>query len=539
MTDQTFNHIIPEKTVFSQHGMAATSHPLATKTAVEVLKAGGNAVDAAVAAAAVLSVVEPHMTGIGGDMFSLVWSEKEKKLHALNAGGYAGSGCSRQVLLDRGYTRMPERGPEAVTLPGALAGWDALLKRFGSMDLSETLAPAEKIAEEGFHITPHVAEEWKGREELLKQNPGAAEIFLASNGKAPKEGDLFANGEYAQTLKQIRREGAEYFYRGTLGKKIAEYLEKSGGFLKVEDFENYTPQWVEPISAEYRGYRVYEIPPQTQGIAALEMLRILEGYPISLLGHNSPETIHLVTEAKKLAFADLFRYVGDPGAMSIAPEDILKPSYIRDRRRMLDWEQAAVQVPPGGPFPESETVYFCTADKEGNMVSFINSIFHWFGSGVVVPGTGFALQNRGAGFTLTPGLPNTAGPGKRPLHTIIPAFAFRPDGSPWLAFGVKGATMQPQGQVQVLINLIDFNMDLQDALSAPRFRQSEEVELGLEPEIPDLTRKVLTEMGHVLYPKDAIPFQFGGAQAIMRTENGWAGASDPRKDGYAAGEGSE
>jgi len=535
MAEQTFDQVIPEKTVYSQGGMAATSHPLATKAAVESLRAGGNAADAAVTAAAVLSVVEPHMTGIGGDMFSLVWSQKDKKLYGLNAGGPAGSSLSRNTLLERGLTEMPSEGPETVTVPGALAGWDAMLQRFGRRSLGDALEEAAKIAGEGFHVTHYSAREWAGTVEKLKKYPPSAEIFLNSRGEAPREGDLFSNGEYARTLRHIQKEGTGYLYSGALGKSIVDYTTKAGGFLREKDLADYTPLWVEPIYADYRGYRVYEIPPQTQGIAALEMLKILEAFPVSSLGQNSPELIHLVTEAKKLAFADLFRYVGDPGSMNVDPRDILSSGFISERRRMIDWEKAAARVPPGGPFPESETVYFCTADAEGNMVSFINSIFSWFGSGIVAPGTGFALQNRGAGFTLEPGLPNTAGPGKKPLHTIIPSFVTRSDGSPWMAFGVKGATMQPQGQVQVLINLIDFGMDLQDALSAPRFRQSEEVELGLEEKIPDAVRESLTRKGHSLYPREGVPFEFGGAQAIMRTEKGWAGASDPRKDGYAGG----
>src|SRR3989454_6118403 len=524
-------------TVSAPHGMRATGRPRAPGAGLAVLQRGGNAIDAAVTAAAVLNVVEPPMTGIGGDMFALVWSANDHKLYGLNASGRSGSLMTRDALLAKGHATMPQESVEDVTVPGALSGWDALLRRFGTVTLAQALAPAIGYAEGGFPVTPIITAEWGAEVAKLRKDEGARASYLVEGSRAPRPGEWFRNPDLARTLRLIAEQGIGELYGGELGRRIAERVRALGGYLTVDDFKSHRPEWVEPIAVTFRGYRVWELPPNSQGVAALEMLKILEPFDLKGLGHNSAAYLHLLIETKKLAYADIARYTGDPAAMSVPTGSLLTDAYAASRRALIDPARAADRPAPGKPLTASETIYLTVADSSGNIVSFINSLYDAFGSGVVVPGTGFALQDRGAGFTLEPGLPNTVAPRKRPLHTIIPAFVTRPDETgghePWLSFGVMGGSMQPQGHVQLLLNLIVFGMDLQEAIDAARFRHLEGRRGALEAPITDAVRRALVALGHEVTSEAAVAF--GGAQAIMRLPQGYAGGSDPRKDGMAAG----
>ncbi|HEU4786468.1 MAG TPA: gamma-glutamyltransferase [Gemmatimonadaceae bacterium] len=527
--------------VYAPNGVAATSQPLATSAALEVLEHGGNAIDAAVTAAAVLAVVEPMMTGVGGDMFAIVWSAKEKRLVGLNASGRAGSLMSRDELLKRGREHMPTRGIETVTVPGALAGWDALLKKYGTITLAKAVQPAIGYAEKGFVVTPVIAGDWAGQHHILAADPGARATFLV-NGETPKAGEWFHNPDMAATLRQIAREGPPALYGGSLGQRIVAHVQKLGGFLTLDDLKKNQPTWVTPISTTFKGYRVWELPPNNQGIATLEMLRILDAYDLKAMGHNSAGYLHHLIEAKKLAYADLAQYVGDPDHLTVPPSRLLADDFIAERRSRIDEHKAQVHVDPGPARTSSETIYLTVADKDGNMVSFINSLFDEFGSGVVVPGTGFALHDRGAGFTMDPGLPNTVAPGKRPFHTLIPGFVTKPgpssaaDGTgdePWMSFGLMGGAMQAQGHAQFLINLLVFGMNVQQAMDAGRFRHMAGTHVIVEPVAPDSVIAQLRAMGHDVTIGQSS--QFGGSQAIIKLAHGYVAGSDPRKDGHAAG----
>ena len=526
--------------VYAPNGIAATSQPLATSAAVRVLQNGGNAIDAAVTAAAVLSVVEPMMTGIGGDMFAIVWSAKDRKLYGLNASGRAGALMTREELIKRQRTRGPARGPEAVTVPGALAGWQALLKRFGTLSLAQTLDPAIGYAENGFPVTPVIAEDWTSGN-IVQRDSGARATFLL-DGKYPKAGDWFRNPDYARTLRDIQRDGPDLFYKGALGERIVNHLRARGGFLTMDDLRKNEPTWVTPISTKFAGYRVWELPPNNQGIATLEMLRILEAYDLKAMGLNSAEYLHHLIEAKKLAYADLVKYVGDPDHLTVQPSYMLSDAFINERRSHIDPRKAMSEAQPGPERTSSETIYLTVADKDGNMVSFINSNYDEWGSGVVVPGTGFALHDRGLGFTLEPGLPNTVAPGKRPFHTLIPGFVSKPsaasaaDGTgddPYMSFGLMGGAMQAQGHAQFLINHLVFGMDVQQAMDAGRFRHLNGMTVVVEPAISDSVMAGLRALGHEVRLGSA--GQFGGSQAIIRLAKGYVAGSDSRKDGHAAG----
>ena len=524
-------------TVYAPHGIIATSQPLATAAGLAVLERGGNAIDAAVTAAAVLNVTEPMMTGIGGDMFAIVWSAKDHKLYGLNASGRAGSLMTREALLARGHRTMPSESVEDVTVPGALSGWDALLHRFGTITLAQALAPAIGYAEDGFPVTPIIAQDWGSEATRLARDEGARATFLVDGAHAPRAGEWFRNPDLARTFRLIAAQGPSVVYGGELGQRIVTGVRQLGGYLTLDDLRAHQPEWVEPIAVSFKGHRVWELPPNGQGVAALEMLRMLEPYDLRALGHNSAAYLHLLIESKKLAFADIARYVGEPAAMSTPATALLDDRFVAARRVLIDPHRAAERPEPGAVVTASETIYLTAADSAGNMVSFINSLFDAFGSGVVVPGTGFALQDRGAGFTLDPGLPNTVAPGKRPFHTIIPAFVTKPDAQgveqPWMSFGVMGGSMQPQGHVQVLLNLLVFGMDLQDAVDAPRFRHLNGRRVALEAPIDEAVRRALTALGHVIVDEHTVAF--GGAQAIIRLPLGYAAGSDPRKDGMAAG----
>jgi gamma-glutamyltranspeptidase/glutathione hydrolase len=524
-------------TVYAPNGVIATSQPLATTAGLLVMQRGGNAIDAAVAAAAVLNLVEPHMTGIGGDMFALLWSAREKKLVALNAGGRSGSLMTRDELARRGHDRVPTFGAEPITVPGALSGWVALLEKYGTLTLAQALEPAIRLAESGFPVTPIIARQWSERVELLQRDEGARATYLIDGVRAPRAGEWFKNPDLARSFKLIADSGAGVLYGGSLGRTIVERVRALGGFLTLEDMARHTAEWVTPISATFRGHTVWELPPNNQGVAVLEMLKILEPYDLKAMGHNTPRYLHHLIEAKKLAYADLARWIGDPAAMTVAVGRLIDPKFIASRRALIDPARAAERTEPGNAATASETIYLSVADSAGNMVSFINSNYEEFGSGIVVPGTGFVMQDRGAGFSMTQGLANTVGPNKRPFHTLIPAFVTRPGPNgveePWLAFGVMGGAIQPQGHVQVLLNLLEFGMDLQQAIDAPRFRHYDGLRVALEAELGDPVRSGLESLGHrvaLLTPDNA-----GGSQAVMRLIRGWAAGSDPRKDGMAAG----
>ncbi len=532
-------------TVYAPRGAIATSQPLATAEGLAVLQRGGNAVDAAVTAAAVLNVVEPHMTGIGGDMFAIVWSEDEQRLLGLNASGRSGALMTRDALVARGHERVPVFGPEPITVPGALSGWAALLERYGTITLAEALAPAIRIAEQGFPVTPIIAGQWAAETTRLSGDAGARMTFLIDGTRAPAPGEWMRNPDLARTFRLIAQHGTPVLYGGELGQTIVDEVRAMGGFLTIEDLADHRAMWVEPISTRFRGYRLWELPPNGQGIAALEILRSWEPYDLASMGHNSASYLHHLVEATKLAFADLREFVADPDHVEVESEDLLADDFIAARRALLDPERAADRPVPGKAVTASETIYLAAADQNGNMISLINSIYEAFGSGVVVPGTGFALQDRGAGFTMEPGHPNTVAPRKRPFHTIIPAFVTRDTGGgeePWLSFGVMGGSMQPQGHAQVLLNLLVFDMDLQAAIDAPRYRHLEGLRLALEPPISDAVRAALRAKGHEIIAAGAVGveqktflWRVGGAQAIMRLDRGWAAGSDPRKDGMAAG----
>ena len=530
-------------TVYAPNGVIATSQPLATSAGLAVLQRGGNAIDAAVVAAAVLTVVEPNMTGVGGDLFAMVWSARDKTLHGLNATGRSGALMTRETMAARGRTRVSQ-GIEAVTIPGSLSGWSALLERFGTLTLAQALAPAIEIAEHGFPVTPIIASQWADEEALLRRDDGARSALLVDGTRAPKVGEWFRMPDLARTYREIASEGPGYLYGGPLGRRIAEFVQQKQGFLTPDDFAAHTVDWVQPISVPYGGYRLWELPPNSQGVAALEMLRLLEGTDLKALGHNSPAYLHQLIEAKKLAYADIEHYVGDPAAMTVPVEHFLSDAYIRERRLLIDPARAMERAEPGRASTASDTIYLAVADKDGNMVSFINSVYDYFGSGIVVPGTGILLHDRGVGFTMAEGRANTVGPKKRPFHTIIPAFVTKTtrlsgvlrDASgdePYLAFGVMGGAMQPQGHVQVLLNMLLFGMDPQQASDAARFRHMSGRRVALESPIDDAGRAALAKMGHEIIDERNVAF--GGAQLVLKLPRGWAAGSDSRKDGHAGG----
>jgi gamma-glutamyltranspeptidase/glutathione hydrolase len=535
------------KAVYAPNGVVTTSQPLASQAGLAVLQRGGNAIDAAVTAAAVLSVVEPYMTGIGGDMFAMVWLEQEQRLVGINGSGYAGALMTLDKLADR--ARVPDEGARSITLPGALSGWATLLEAHGTISLAEALAPAIALAEQGFPVSATTAEEWALFKSKLSGDAGARATFLMDDGRTPAVGEWFRNPDYASTLKMIAGQGAQAMYGGELGERIADRVQALGGYLTAEDFARYSAQWVEPLSVDYQGYRLWELPPNGQGIAALEMLKILEPFDLRSMQHNSVEYLHLLIEAKKLAYADLEHFVGDPEFMQVSPAQLLSEQAIARRRALIDRNEAMEHADPEPSLTTSETTYLSVADSKGNMVSLINSLAGSFGSGVVVPGTGFALQNRGVGLSVQPGRANTVAPGRQPFHTIIPGFVTKEDAlgqqRPWLSFGIVGGPQQPQAHVQVLLNMVVFGMDVQQALDAPRFRHWERNSVSFEQGIPQETVDRLRSMGHA--PQNALlataqsfflgnsrGLIFGGGQAVMKANRGYVAGSDSRRDGAAA-----
>lgn len=515
--------------VIAQHGMAATSQPLATQAALDILKAGGSAVDAAIAANAVQTVVEPVSCGPGGDLFAIVWDAKTQKLYGLNASGRSPYSLTLDEFKKRGLKHIPADGPLPVSTPGCVDGWFELHKKFGRLPMTTNLAPAIAYARDGFPVTELTAFYWERSVPHFEKFPNFKEVFTI-DGRAPRKGEVFRRPLFAKTLEKI---AAGEFYRGEIAKTIDAFMKREGGFLSYRDLAEHTSEWVEPVSVNYRGYNVWELPPNTQGIAALQMLNILEAYRFTF---GSVEHLHTLIEAKKLVYEDRAKYYADG---NVPVKWLISKEYAAERRKLIDPHRAARTVAAGKP---SETIYLCTADKDGNMVSLIQSNYRGMGSGMVPDGLGFMLQDRGELFSLNEGEANTYHPHKRPFHTIIPAFITK-DGKPFMAFGVMGGEFQPLGHVQIVMNIVDFGMNAQEAGDAPRIahtgsseptgeRMSDSGVVGLESGFPAETRRELMKMGHRI--KDDVG-GFGGYQGI-RVENGvYFGASESRSDGQAAG----
>ncbi len=522
--------------VMAQRGMAASSHHLATLSGYKALSGGGNAVDAAVAMVSTLSVVEPYSVGIGGDAFALIYLAKKDKLIGMNASGRAPYKATGDWFSGKGFKAMPDMGILPVTVPGALHGWALAVERYGRLRLEDLLGDAIYYAESGFPVTEIIAGEWKAREQVLLSHESSAKTYLI-NGKAPQPGQVFRNKDIAHTYKGIARDGIDALYKGAICKAIVDFSKNQGGLLTIEDFKDHTTTWVEPISAVYRGYTVYELPPNGQGITALEMLNILEGYDISGLGQDSPEYLHLLIEAKKLAFNDRDNLIADPDFEEIPVDNLLSKEYAARLREKINPGRALITPSYASSYVrDSDTVFVTAVDEERNAVSFISSIFVPFGSGMVVDGTGIILQNRGKSFSLDPKHPNRVEPHKRPMHTIIPGMVFK-DKHCLLSFGIMGGDMQPQGHVQFLINLIDFKMNLQEAVDSPRVRHMQGAEVCVEDGIPRETISGLEQKGHRISKAPATVNQVGGGQAIYldRKQDVLLGASDRRKDGCAIG----
>lgn len=566
--------------VLARHGMVCTSVPAATQVGLDILKRGGSAVDAAIAANATLGLMEPVSNGIGGDLFAIVYNAKEKKLYGINGSGRSPLGLNydqmRAELEKLGHKTIPPRGMLPISVPGCVDAWSELHKKFGKLKLSDDLAPAAKYADEGFPVTELIAFYWHLAPEIYKDSPGAffETYTVDGKGRTPAKGEIFKNPALATTLRLIGEKGRDVFYKGEIADRIDKFMQENGGFLRKADFEKHASTWVDPVSTNYRGYDVFELPPNGQGIAALQILNILEGFDLKAMGRNSAETLHAMIEAKKLAWADRAKFYADPDFATIPLAQLISKQYAAERRKLIDPNHAAKTVMPGNPnaaqsskaqetpisdvvakikslqaaraTDDGDTIYMCTADDEGNMVSLIQSNYRGMGSGVVVPGLGFMFQDRGELFSMEQGHANVYAPGKRPFHTIIPGFVMK-DGKPWEAFGVMGGGMQPQGHVQVLTNQIDFGLNVQEAGDASRWQHEgdneptgEKMEKGgyveVESGIPYGVVRELENRGHDMR------FDlggYGGYQAIkVEMHDGqrvYVGASESRKDGQAAG----
>jgi gamma-glutamyltranspeptidase/glutathione hydrolase len=524
--------------VATRFGIVAASQPLAAQAGVQILERGGHAVDAAIAANAVLGVVEPEMNGIGGDLFAIVAVVDDGKLHGLNAGGWSASGLSAAAVRAEGAVEMPVTGIHSITVPGAVAGWQALHTRFGRLPLGDDLAAAIFYADEGYPVSDIIAERWATWTDKLSFDHYAAETYLP-NGRAPAAGELFRNPELARSLRLIAANGRAGFYDGPTAAAILALMHLHGGTMTADDLEDYEPEWVDPIWTTYRGWSIYELPPNTQGVAALAMLNLMEEFPLAQYGFHTPDALHVMIEAKKLAYADMLRYVGDSRFCDVPLAALLDKSYARERARLIERQRAAVRVEPSvlqGITNRSggDTIYLSVIDRDGNIVSLIQSIYHGFGSGLVPPGTGFALHNRGALFSLDERHPNCLQPRKRPLHTIIPGYMQRDDVR--IGFGIMGGWNQAQAHAQFVANVVDYGLDIQQALEAGRFTKPtfDGTDVFVEALVPDATRNRLTELGHditVIPPRTGT---FGSGQAVMSVGSGVRfGASEPRHDGAA------
>ncbi len=529
-----FSSYAQRSVVKSPRGMVASSHNLASVAGYNMLRKGGNAVDAAVAMVSMLNVVEPQSVGLGGDAFALIYMNDEKKLYGLNGSGRAPMRATIEEYASRGLKSVPVRGLLAVTVPGAPRAWADAVQRFGKLTLADVFEDAIYYAEHGFPVTEVIAGEWKTAESVLKATPGGAKTFLI-DGAAPRPGQMFRNPDLARSYRAIAEGGIEVFYQGELAEKIAAFSARNGGLLGLDDLKKHTGAWVDPISFDYKGRSVFELPPNGQGVIALEMLNILSGYDVASMGHNSPEYLHRLIEAKKIAFADRDYFIADPEFEDVPVATFLSPEYGRTCRKAIDPGKALAPRPPlinAG----SDTVYVVAVDENRNAVSFISSIFRSFGSGEVVDGTGIVLQNRGNSFSLDPAHPNHLQPGKRPMHTIIPGMLFQ-DGEFLMGFGVMGGEMQPQGHVQFMLNLIDFDMNLQEAMDAPRIRHLEGMDVFVEEGVPHGAVSALRNMGHTIIHGESETNEVGGGQAIYldRKQDVLFAASDRRKDGCAIG----
>ncbi|MFC0676459.1 gamma-glutamyltransferase [Lysobacter korlensis] len=533
--------------VYAPNAIAATSHPLATQVALDVMKGGGSAVDAAIAANAALGLMEPTGNGIGGDLFAIVWDPKTKKLYGYNGSGRSPKSLTLAEFQRRGLTDIPAHGPLPVTVPGTVDGWFALHEKFGRQPMAQNLAPAIRYAREGHPVHEVIAYYWDRSVPRLSKWPGFSEQFTVDGKRAPRVGEMWKNPNLANTLEKIAKGGRDAFYKGDIARTIDAYFKANGGFLSYEDLAAHRGNWVEPVSASYRGVDIWELPPNGQGIAALQILNLLEPYDLKKYGFGSPEHVHLFTEAKKLAFADRAASYADPDFYQAPVARLISKEYARERGKLISPDRAANAVEPGviPELNEGDTIYMTVADDRGMMVSLIQSNYRGMGSGMAPPGLGFIFQDRGEQFVLKPGHANTYAPGKRPFHTIIPAFATK-NGKPWMSFGLMGGAMQPQGHAQIIVNLVDFGMNLQEAGDAPRIHHDGSTEpagqntamtdggvLELETGFPYETIRALMRKGHTVKFADG---PFGGYQAIMvNPEGGYIAASESRKDGHAAG----
>jgi gamma-glutamyltranspeptidase/glutathione hydrolase len=538
--------IATRSVVYARHGMVCAAQPLAVQAGLDILKKGGTAVDAAIAVNACLGLMEPTSNGLGGDLFAIVWDPKTKKLAGLNACGRSPLGLAADQIPPEKDGTIPLYSPYSWSVPGDADGWFELHARYGKLPMSEILAPAIRFAEEGFPLSPVIASDWAHSVPRFKDKPGFAQVFMPG-GRAPAEGEIFKNPALAKTLALLAAKGRDAYYRGPIAEAIVRFSKANGGFFSMEDFARHHSEWVDPVSTSYRGYDVWELPPPGQGIAALELLNILENFDLKAMGRQSADFWHVLTEAKKLAFADRARYYADPDFSKVPVHELLSKAYAKQRAALIDMQHAALADAPGEPVAlnTGETTYFCTADANGMMVSIIQSNYTGFGSGYVIPELGFGLQDRGNLFDLKPGRPNSYAPGKRPFHTIIPAFLTK-GGAPLMAFGLMGGDMQPQGHAQVMVNLVDFGMNLQEVGDAIRFHHTGSTEptgtvmtdggvLHIEDGLPDSVLAELKRRGHHM---EAEPVgAYGGYQAIWRdpATGVYAGATEKRKDGCALG----
>jgi gamma-glutamyltranspeptidase / glutathione hydrolase len=528
--------------VISQYGIVAAEQPLAARAGTAVLERGGNAVDAAVAANAVMGLVAPMMNGIGGDLFAIVYDAKAGKVYGLNASGWAPKGLTPDVLRGQGQRWMPGSGIHSVTVPGAVAGWDALLSRFGKKPFAEVLAPAIAAARAGFPVTEIFSNDWALTADHVSRDPEAARVFLPG-GRAPAVGELFRNPDLAVALEEIAGGGRDAFYKGALARRILETSDRLGGTMTADDLAGFAAEWVEPLSTDYRGWTVYEMPPNEQGVAALMMLNIMSTFPIGRFGHNSVDALHAMIEAKKLAYADMIAYVGDPRFAEVPTQGLISPVYGRKRAALIDPKKANCSVGPGTPpYAGSDTTYLSAVDRDGNMVSLIQSNFSLWGSGVAVNGGGFMLHNRGALFTLDPKSPNVLAPRKRPLHTIIPALMAKGQAPNQvrIAFGIMGGFNQAQAHAQFVSNVADHGMNIQAALEAARFTKATFAgcDLYAEARVPAAVVEGLARRGHQVEQLGDFADAMGTGQAVMRDGRAGVnyGASDPRADGQAIAE---
>ena len=526
--------------VIATNGMAATSHPLATQTAISILKNGGNAIDAAIAANAVLGLVEPTGCGIGGDLFAIIWSADEKKLFGLNSSGPAPKNISINKLKQKGLEKIPPYGPLPVTVPGAVAGWVSIHKKFGLLEFNKLFNDAINYAENGFPVTELVSYYLERSSEIFAAYPNFKDVWMP-NGKTPKKGEIFINKNLAENYKEIANTYGKSFYSGKIAENIVNTVNAQGGFFSLSDLNSFEPEWINPVSANYRGYDVWELPPNGQGIAALQILNILERFDIESMGFGTSEYIHLFTEAKKVVYEDRAKYYADTNFSNIPVEKLISKEYANERSKLINLKKSSKSFNPGN-LEIGDTIYLTVADSFGNMVSLIQSNYRGMGSGVVPDNTGFMLQDRGEMFSLDPNHMNSLMPGKRPFHTIIPAFVTKND-KPFISFGLMGGAMQPQGHAQIIVNLVDFKMNLQEAGDAPRIRHVGSSQptgekmldggyLSLEKSFDKNEISKLKKMGH--------KFQydlggFGGYQAIMIKDGVYYGASESRKDGHASG----